>query len=83
MNRYAEAAKLMAQVKAEAATHGLQAKAGARHSSRDNSLIQQLHDLACELGAECPVKDLTIHPQLKAAVNVLLSDHRPRKRWKK
>lgn len=59
MNRYAEAAKLMAQVK----------KAGARHSSKDNSLIQQLHDLACELGAECPVKDnAMVHPLLRAKV---------------
>lgn len=58
MNRYAEAANLMAQVQ----------RAGARHSSKDNSLIQQLHDLACELGAECPVKDLTVHPMLRAKV---------------
>lgn len=62
---YVEAAKLMAQVQ----------KAGARHSSKDNGLIQQLHDLACELGAECPVKDMAIHPQLKAAVEALVLRH--------
>lgn len=65
MNAYAEAAKLMAQVQ----------KAGARHSSKDNSLIQQLHDLSCELGAECPMKDMAIHPQLKAAVEALVLRH--------
>lgn len=28
-------------------------KAGARHSSNDNSLIQKTHDMLCELGAAC------------------------------
>jgi hypothetical protein len=39
-------------------------KAGARHSSADNDLIQQMHDRACELGARCNCEGMT-HPQLK------------------
>lgn len=58
MNRYAEAAKLLAQVQ----------KAGARHSSKDIDLIQQMHDRACELGAKCDCEGMMDHPMLKAMV---------------
>jgi hypothetical protein len=58
MNAYEIAAKLMAQVQ----------RAGARHSSKDNDLIQQMHDRACELGAKCNCEGMTTHPMLKAGV---------------
>jgi HK97 family phage prohead protease len=32
-------------------------KAGARHSSKDNEMLQQMHDLAVELGAKCAGHD--------------------------
>lgn len=34
-------------------------KAGARHSSKDSSMVQRMHDLACELGAKCDPKKAT------------------------
>ena len=67
MKSYAEAARLLAQVQ----------KAGARHSVTDRSLVQQLHDIAMELRAECThdetlsVDDLRRYapnPMLKAAI---------------
>jgi hypothetical protein len=53
MNVYETAAKLMAIVQ----------KAGARHSAKDNALVQQMHDRACELGAKCHCETPT-HPML-------------------
>lgn len=41
-----EAQKLLARAK-------LVTKAGARHSRSDISLLQQVHDMAVELGAKC------------------------------
>jgi hypothetical protein len=67
MNVYETAAKLMAQV-SEAATHRAQAqKAGARHSAKDNAMVQEMHDRACELGAKCHCETPT-HPMLKGAL---------------
>ena len=71
---YIQAANLIAQVQ----------RAGARHSAYDNRLIQQLHDIAMELGAECyhdegemmSVEDLRRYapnPMLKAAVIKVLN----------
>jgi hypothetical protein len=57
MSKYQEAAKLLNLVQ----------KAGARHSARDNDLIQQMHDRACELGARCNCETPT-HPMLKGAL---------------
>lgn len=62
---YRAAAALMAQVE----------RAGARHSSRDNGLIQQLHDLACELGATCQENEGEVSPVLRAAVEALVLRH--------
>lgn len=36
-----------------AAVHGDTDKAGARHSANDSALLQQIHDAALQLGAEC------------------------------
>jgi hypothetical protein len=58
MNAYEIAANLMAQVK----------RAGARHSAKDNDLVQQMHDRACELGAKCNCEGMATHPLLKAKV---------------
>jgi hypothetical protein len=57
MNAYETAAKYMA----------IAQKAGARHSAKDNDLVQQMHDRACELGAKCHCETPT-HPMLKAMV---------------
>lgn len=57
MNKYKEAARLLSLVQ----------KAGARHSARDNDLVQQMHDRACDLGAKCNCGTPT-HPMLKAMV---------------
>lgn len=65
MNRYQEAAKLLA----------LAQKAGARHSSKDNDLIQQMHDRACELGAKCKCEEVMTHPTLRAQVEALILRH--------
>lgn len=73
---YAEAARLMAIVE----------RAGARHNASDNTLIQQLHDIAMELGAECyhdEAETLTAddlrryapNPMLKAAIEALVLRH--------
>ena len=43
MKKYATAANLITQVQ----------RAGARHSVKDRALVQQLHDIAMQLGAEC------------------------------
>ena len=73
---HAEAIRLMAIVQ----------RAGARHSAYDNDLIQQLHDIAMELGAQCyheeDEPDLTVedlrryapNPLLKAAIEALVTD---------
>lgn len=53
---YLEAAGLLAIVQ----------RAGARHSSQDTALIQQMHDMACTLGAKCPDQEMPGHPMLKA-----------------
>ena len=43
-------------------------KIGARNSSKDKSRIQQVHDIACELGCECgPAKSDTANDLSKAA----------------
>lgn len=47
MNAYQTVLKLYPVAKA------LVKKAGARHSFRDVSLLQQIHDMVCELGASC------------------------------
>jgi hypothetical protein len=57
MNVYETAAKLMAQVQ----------KAGARHSAKDNAMVQEMHDRACELGAKCHC-ETPAHPMLKGAL---------------
>ena len=73
MKDYRQAASLLAIVQ----------RAGARHSAYDNGLIQQLHDIAMELGAQCyheEVESLTVeelrqyapNPMLKAAVEALV-----------
>lgn len=72
---YIQAANLIAQVK----------RAGARHSAVDRNLVQQLHDIAMDLGAECDcgkemmtVEDMRRYapnPMLKAAVEALILRH--------
>lgn len=73
---YAEAARLLAIVE----------RAGARHNASDNTLIQQAHDILCDLGAACKaveVETLTAddlrryapNPMLKAAVDALVLRH--------
>lgn len=57
MNAHEIAAKYMAIVQ----------KAGARHSAKDTSMIQEMHDHACSLGAKCHCEG-TSHPMLKAKV---------------
>lgn len=42
-------------------------RAGARHSARDNDLVQQMHDRACDLGAKCNCEGMG-HPMLKAKI---------------
>lgn len=49
-------------------------RAGARHSARDNDLVQQMHDRACDLGAKCQCEEMG-HPMLKAAVEALILRH--------
>lgn len=67
-----QAAKLLSQVQ----------KAGARHSRADSGLVQQLHDLACQLGAECKaekarmlsvddLRQFAPNPMLKAKLEAL------------
>lgn len=65
MNTYAVAARLYSLVQ----------KAGARHSAKDNDLVQQMHDQACELGAKCKCEEVTVHPTLRAAVEALILRH--------
>lgn len=67
MNKYAQATRLLAIIQ----------RAGARHSAADTSIVQQIHDLAHELGATCPNEGegMYIHPQLKAAVEALILRH--------
>lgn len=65
MNAYETAAKYMAIIQ----------KAGARHSAKDTDLVQQMHDRACELGAKCNCEEVTVHPTLRAAVEVLILRH--------
>lgn len=73
---YAEAARLLAIVE----------RAGARHSATDRALVQQLHDIAMELGAECyhdegetltadDLRRYAPNPMLKAAVEALVLRH--------
>lgn len=75
---YAEAARLLAIVE----------RAGARHNASDNTLIQQAHDILCDLGAACKhdedemgiltAEDLRRYapfPMLKAAVDALILRH--------
>lgn len=73
---YIQAANLIAQVQ----------RAGARHSATDRVLVQQLHDIAMELGAEChhdegemmsveEMRRYAPHPMLKAAVEALVLRH--------
>jgi hypothetical protein len=57
MDKYREAAKLLNLVQ----------KAGARHSAKDMSMVQEMHDRACELGAKCNCETPT-HPMLKGAL---------------
>lgn len=75
MKDYREAARLLSIVQVQ--------KAGARHSATDRSLVQQLHDIAMELGAECyhdegetltadDLRRYAPNPMLKAAVEAIV-----------
>jgi HK97 family phage prohead protease len=64
--RYASDAWTEAQARKHCNTHdgatfepatGKALKAGARHSSKDSEMLQQMHDLAVKLGAECAGHD--------------------------
>lgn len=84
MNKYALAANLIAQV--QRVHPEFIERAGARHSATDRVLVQQLHDIAMELGAEChhdegemmsmeEMRRYAPHPMLKAAVEALVLRH--------
>lgn len=69
MNAYETAAKYMAIIQ----------RAGARHSAKDNDLVQQMHDRACDLGAKCKCEEMGTHPLLKARVTRISQKGRKRK----
>lgn len=65
MTNHKQAAALLSQVQ----------KAGARHSRADSGLVQQVHDLACQLGAECKADEaemMTVEDLRRYAPNPML-----------
>ncbi len=59
-----------------------QAKAGRRNSQADLDLLQEIHDLACRLGASCPEADYAHTHAKVTAMEATIAQGRPDERRK-